>query len=144
MIDNQPRELTLIYHSEKSDDKKARGYVESLPTLAIKTLDLAKEPITETQLAQLADKLEMKIEDLVDPTFDERSNTKENKQGIKEMDRQEMLTYIKHNPKLLSTPILIIGDRAFKYGSAYELIKEYQSDGVKTTRAANKEEKQKI
>lgn len=144
MIDNQPRELTLIYHSEKSDDKKARGYVESLPTLAIKTLDLAKESITETQLAQLADKLEMKIEDLVDPTFDERSNTKENKQGIKEMDRQEMLTYIKHNPKLLSTPILIIGDRAFKYGSAFELIKEYQSEGVKTTNAANKEEKQKI
>ena len=144
MIDNQPRELTLIYHSEKSDDKKARGYVESLPTLAIKTLDLAKESITETQLAQLADKLEIKIEDLVDPTFDERSNTEENKGGLKRMNRQEMLTYIKHNPKLLSTPILIIGDRAFKYGSAYELIKEYQSDGVKTTSAANKEEKQKI
>jgi arsenate reductase-like glutaredoxin family protein len=144
MIDNQPRELTLIYHSEKSDDKKARGYVESLPTLAIKTLDLAKEQITETQLAQLADKLEIEVKDLIDPSFDERENTDKNKEGLKKMDKQEMLTYIKHNPKLLSTPILIIGDRAFKYGSAYELIKEYQSEGVKMAGAANKEEKQNI
>jgi arsenate reductase (glutaredoxin) len=144
MIDNQPRELTLIYHSEKSDDKKARGYVESLPTLAIKTLDLAKEQITETQLAQLADKLEIEVKDLIDPSFDERENTDNNKEGLKEMDGQQMLTYIKHNPKLLSTPILIIGDRAFKYGSAYELIKGYQAEGVKAGGAANKEEKQKF
>ena len=33
MIENEPRELTLIYHSEKTDDKKARAYVESFPTL---------------------------------------------------------------------------------------------------------------
>ena len=57
MLDNQAREITLIYHSEKTDDKKARGYVESLPDVTIKTLDLAREAITETQLAQLADKI---------------------------------------------------------------------------------------
>ena len=141
MIENQPRELTLIYHSEKTDDKKARGYVESLPTLAIKTLDLAKESITETQLAQLADKMEIEIKDLIDPTFDDRENTSKNKEGLKDMDRDQLLVYIKHNPLLLSTPILIIGDRAYKYGSAYELIKEYQGEGVKTSDAANVEEK---
>lgn len=141
MIENQPRELTLIYHSGKSDDKKARGYVESLPTLAIKTLDLAKESITETQLAQLADKLEVDIPNLIDPTYDERENTTKNKEGLKQIDREEVLTLIKQNPKLLNTPILIIGDRAYKYGSAYQLIKEYQSDGVKNNSAANAEEK---
>ncbi len=140
MLDNQPRELTLIYHSEKLDDKKARGYVASLPTLAIKTLDLARESITETQLAQLADKLELPVQDLIDPTFDERKNTPENKEGLKDLDKNAVLTMIKQNPKLLITPILIIGSRAYKYGSAYQLIKEYQSEGVKSTSAANKEE----
>jgi arsenate reductase-like glutaredoxin family protein len=140
MIDNQPRELTLIYHSEKPDDKKARGYVESLPTLAIKTLDLAKESLTETQLVQLADKLELPIEDLIDPTYDDRTNIPSNKEGLKNLDNNSALTLIKHNPKLLITPILIIGSRAYKYGSAYQLIKEYQAEGVKTTRAANTEE----
>lgn len=137
MLDNQPNELTLIYHSEKSDDKKARGYVQSLPTLAIKTLDLARDPITETQLAQLADKLEMPVEDLIDPTYDDRANTSNNKEGLKEMDGHAVLTLIKQNPKLLITPILIIGSRAYKYGSAYQMIKEYQAEGVQAVSSAN-------
>jgi arsenate reductase len=142
MIDNQARELTLIYHSEKTDDKKARGYVQSLPNLAIKTLDLAREPITETQLAQLADKIEIPIEELIDITYDERDNTEDNKAGLKKMDPTEILTMIKQNPKLLCTPILIIGDRAYKYGSAYHLIKDKMEEGVRTnSNAVNIEEK---
>ena len=142
MIENQPREVTLIYHSEKTDDKKARGYVESLPTVAVKTLDLAREPITETQLAQLADKIEIPIEELIDVSYDERPDTDRNKAGLKQMVKTAILTMIKHNPKLLSTPILVIGDRAYKYGSAYHLIKDQMAEGVKSTsNAVNAEEK---
>jgi arsenate reductase len=132
MFDNQPRELTLIYHSEKSDDKKARGYVQSLRGVTIKTLDIARETITETQLAQLADKIEIPIEELIDVTYDDRADTENNKAGLKQMDRTEILTMIKQNPKLLCTPIVIIGDRAYKYGSAYHLIKDDMWEGVKT------------
>ncbi len=142
MIENKPRELTLIYHSEKTDDKKARGYVESLRDVAIKTLDLAREPITETQLAQLADKIEMPVQDLIDVTYDERAATENNKEGLKEMDPTEILTMIKQNPKLLCTPILIIGDRAYKYGSAYHLIKDKMEEGVQSNSSSvNIEEK---
>ncbi len=142
MIENKPRELTLIYHSEKSDDKKARGYVESLRDVTIKTLDLAREPITETQLAQLADKIEIPVQDLIDVTYDERADTENNKEGLKEMDPTEILTMIKQNPKLLCTPILIIGDRAYKYGSAYHLIKDKMEEGVQTSsNSVNIEEK---
>ena len=42
--------------------------------LAIKTLDLAREKITETQLAQIADKMQVPIEELVDITYDDRSD----------------------------------------------------------------------
>lgn len=139
MLENQPRELTLIYHSEKTDDKKARGYVQSLNNVAIKTLDLAREPITETQLAQLADKIEIPIEELIDVTYDDSESHKED---LKQMDKTALLTMIKQNPKLLSTPILIIGDRAYKYGSAYHLIKDRMEEGVRTTsNSVNAEEK---
>jgi arsenate reductase (glutaredoxin) len=141
MIENQPRELTLIYHSEKPDDKKARGYVESLRT-AVKTLDLARETITETQLAQLADKMQLPVESLIDPTYDDRANTAENKEGLKKMDTTELLTLIKHNPKLLDTPIVILGARAYKYGTGYNLIREYMAEGVNSTsKAVNIEER---
>jgi arsenate reductase (glutaredoxin) len=144
MIENQPRELTLIYHSEKTDDKKARGYVESLPTLAIKTLDLAREEITETQLAQIADKMQASIEELVDVSYDERPNTVANKEGLTQMDKTQLLTLVKHNPKLLATPILILGDKAYKYGTGYHLIKEYMAEGVKIgSDAVNVEEKKR-
>lgn len=121
MFDNQPHELILIYHSEKPEDKKARGYVESLPTLVIKTIDLAVVSMTEAQLSLLADKIEIPIEELVDPTYDERPDTVNNHKELKQMDRTQILTMIKHNLKLLSTPILINGDRAYKYGSAFHL-----------------------
>ena len=142
MIENEPRELTLIYHSGKTDDKKARAYVESLPTLAIKTLDFAKEKITETQLARIADKMQMTIEELVDVTYDDRSAAARENESIKQMDRTELLTLIRHNTKLLGTPILIVGNKAYKYGTSYHLINEYLAEGVKSgSDAVNPEEK---
>ena len=118
MIENEPRELTLIYHSEKTDDKKARAYVESFPSLTIKTLDLARENVTETQLAQIADKMQVPIEELVDITYDDRSTEVRQTENIKQMDSAELLILIRHNPKLLATPILIIGHKAYKYANS--------------------------
>jgi len=142
MIENEPRELTLIFHSEKTDDKKARAYVESLPTLAIKTLDLAREKVTETQLAQIADKMQLPIKELVDITYDDRSAAARQTGNIKQMDSGELLILIRHNPKLLATPILIIGDKAYKYATSYHLINEYLDEGVKSvSEAVNPEEK---
>jgi arsenate reductase-like glutaredoxin family protein len=142
MIENEPRELTLIYHSEKTDDKRARAYVESFPSLAIKTLDLARDNVTETQLAQIADKMHVAIEALVDVTYDDRSTAARSSESIKQMDRAELLVLIRHNPKLLATPILIIGDKAFRYSTSYHLINEYLDEGVKSVSdVVNPEEK---
>jgi arsenate reductase-like glutaredoxin family protein len=142
MIENEPRELTLIYHSEKTDDKRARAYVESFPSLAIKTLDLARDKVTETQLAQIADKMHVAIEALVDVTYDDRSTAARSSESIKQMDRAELLVLIRHNPKLLATPILIIGDKAFRYSTSYHLINEYLDEGVKSVSdVVNPEEK---
>jgi arsenate reductase-like glutaredoxin family protein len=142
MIENEPRELTLIYHSEKTDDKKARAYVESFPSLAIKTLDLARENVTETQLAQIGDKMQVPIAEMVDISYDDRSTVFRQTENIKQMDSGELLTLIRHNPKLLATPILIIGHKAYKYSTSYHLINEYLDEGVKSVSdVVNPEEK---
>ena len=141
MIDNKLKELTLIYHSEKSDDKKARGYVESIRGVAIKTLDLARDQITETQLAQLADKMGEPVANLVDPTYDDRESKDEDKDGLKAMDTTQLLVMIKHNPRLLDTPIVILGDKAYKYKTGYNLIRETMAEGVNSlSEAVNREE----
>lgn len=143
MIENKIKELTLIYHSEKSDDKKARGYVESLRGVAIKTLDLARDQITETQLAQLADKMSEPVASLIDPTYDDRDDNGEDRDGLKAMDTTELLTMIKHNPRLLDTPIVILGDKAYKYKTGYNLIRETMAEGVNSISDAVNREEQK-
>jgi arsenate reductase-like glutaredoxin family protein len=142
MIHNEEAELTLIYNSDKHDDKKARGYVESLGGFKIKTIDLAKESITETQLAEVAGKLNCSIEDLLDPTFDDHISV--HKEGLKLMDRQSLLTLMTHDPKLINTPIAIIGKHAYKFGSGYAFIKEKMAQEVAGLSKANREEKRGI
>ncbi|HYF68330.1 MAG TPA: hypothetical protein VD884_09340 [Ohtaekwangia sp.] len=139
MIQNQNNELTLIYNSDKSDDKKARGYVEAIPGVTIKTIDLARQNLTETQLAEIADKMQVGIEDLLDPTYDDHISV--HKEGLKMMDRNSLLTLMIQDPKLLSTPIVILGKKAFKLGTGYELIKEKMANEVAGLTHANREEK---
>jgi arsenate reductase-like glutaredoxin family protein len=142
MIHNEPGELTLIYHSDKQTDKKARGYVESLQGFKIKTIDLARESLTETQLAEIADKLHCGIEDILDPTYDDHISV--HTEGLKLMDRQSLLTLMTHDTKLIHTPIAIIGKQAYKFGSGYEFIKEKMVQEVAGLANANREEKRGV
>jgi arsenate reductase-like glutaredoxin family protein len=139
MIQNESAELTLIFNSDKVADKKARGYVEALQGFTLKTIDLSKETITETQLAEIADKLNCAIEDMLDPTYDDHISV--HTEGLKLMDRQSLLTLMTHDTKLINTPIAIIGKHAYKFGSGYDFIKEKMAQEVAGLHSANREER---
>jgi arsenate reductase-like glutaredoxin family protein len=103
-----------------------------------------RDKVTETQLAQIADKMKVPIEELADLTYDDRSTVVRQTKSIKEMDSGELLILLRHNPKLLATPILIIGDKAYKYATSYHLINEYLDEGVKSVSdVVNPEEKKR-
>jgi arsenate reductase len=139
MIENQPNEITLIFHSDKEEDKKTRGYVETIDGFAIKTLDLKKEKLTETQLAEIADKLDVAIDDLFDDAYTDRVNIS----SLKDLREQDALKLLANDPILLATPILIIGDHAYQFESSYDLIREGATiTGVKENPAANIEERE--
>ena len=79
---------------------------------------------------------------MIDITYDDRSAAARQTGNIKQMDSGELLILIRHNPKLIATPILIIGDKAYKYATSYHLINEYLDEGVKSVSdAVNPEEK---
>jgi arsenate reductase (glutaredoxin) len=138
MIENQPNEVTLIYHSDKENDQKSRGYVEALDGYVIKTLDLKKEKLTETQLAEVANKLGATIDELVDESYADRANIGSVK-GLREEDALKLMV---NDPILVNTPIVIIGKHAFHVDSAFELIRAgIADDGVRDSPAANVEER---
>ncbi len=140
MIENEPNELTLIFNSDKSEDKKARAFVETITEYTVKTLDLKKQALTETQLAEIANKMGVRIKDLIDPTYKDRFESKDGN-TIDEVYDNDLLTILKQEPILLHTPIAIIGKRAYKYDSAYDLLnKNTSTDGVLSAMGGNKEE----
>ena len=141
MIENQPNEVTLIFHSDKDKDKKMRAFVETISTYKTKTLDLKRESLTQTQLAEIAIKMNVDVKDLIDQTYMDTVNG-EVKEGEESMSPNDMLTMISKNLLLLETPILIIGKNAYHYKSAYQVLEQtFNVTGVASNASANVEEK---
>lgn len=139
MIQNEEGELTFIYHSEKSDDKSARVYAESLPGYVIKTLDLNKDNITETQLVEIADKMNVDLSDMLDMSYSDESE--EGRRRLQSLDKESLLKILVRNHKLIRTPVLIIGKKAFLFDSSSELIKRNMNmKKVTSLKSANPEE----
>jgi len=123
MIENQENELTLIYHSDKAEDKKMLAYVEVLGKYKTKSLNLKRQALTETQLAEIADKMALPITDLLDGSYIDQTPLKNMHQSSM-MSKADLLTMLSKNPLLLATPIIIVGVKAYKHKSAFEMIKE--------------------
>jgi arsenate reductase (glutaredoxin) len=142
MIENQPNEITLIFHSNKDKDKKMRAFVETISTYKVKTIDLKRETLTQTQLAEIANKMKVEIKDLMDQSYIDTIKGETNK-GEESMSSNDLLTLITKNFLLLETPILIIGKEAYHYQSAYTLLEQqFNITGVASNGSANIEEKQ--
>jgi arsenate reductase-like glutaredoxin family protein len=109
-------ELVLIYNSDKTDDREAKAFAVSLSGYILKAVDLAKESLTEEEITQLAAKMKVNIEDLLDPTYDDHISV--HNEGLKMMCRTELLSLMAREPKIINTPVLIIGNRAYRYGGA--------------------------
>jgi arsenate reductase-like glutaredoxin family protein len=122
MISNVKNELTLIFHSSKDNDKKARAFSASLPDYKVKVIDLKREELTETQVAEIAGQMHIPIKDLVDTTYEEVGK---NDTRAKDLTDEGILTTLVENPMLLKTPIIMFSDgRCFHPPSSYDLIKE--------------------
>ena len=134
MIENQPKELTLIYHSDKAEDKKARAFIETVAGYAVKTLDLKRDHLTQTQLAEIADKMSVDIKSLFNATYADKFSSK-SRPDIASANDSDLLTILVHDPILINTPITIIGSKAYSYGSAYELLTRVESDKIRSTGA---------
>jgi arsenate reductase-like glutaredoxin family protein len=79
---------------------------------------------------------------MIDPTYDDSGTAGHKVNDLRAMADSELLKLMANNSRLLATPIIILGDKAYKFGSSYELIQQWQAIGVKTSSAANVEEKQ--
>lgn len=101
-----PREMTLIYNFDKQGDREAVAYAKQIAQ-NVNEIDISKNPLTESQLAQLVTKLGVSMDKLIDVKSDVY---KEEYEG-KNMEDAEWLGILKRNPNLMKTPIGILGDK---------------------------------
>lgn len=112
-----PDEVTLIFHSDKDEDRKIRAYVETITGVEINVVDLKIQKLSEEELTQLANKLDLNIVELFDPIH-----------ASEAIEKGNILKTLSQNPMLLSTPIIVIGEHAYQFESSSELIIERRNE----------------
>lgn len=98
------QELKFIYNSQKKRDREGYGLITALEKHVINELDISKNKMTETQLAELADSLKVSIFELVDPGADRYT------EEIKSLSDNDVLTMVHQDMTLLKTPIIVRED----------------------------------
>lgn len=98
------KELRFIYNSEKQRDREGYGLITALDKHVINDLDISKNTMTETQLAELAENLKVPIDDLFDPHAEKYTDE------IKTLSDADKLTMLRADMSLLKTPVIVRED----------------------------------
>lgn len=127
-------ELLFIYDSDNIKEREALGYVKSLQYHRVKEYDLRNDVFTELQLKEIAERLSVAPIDLMD----HQSDVYNNKYAGTDLSEEDVLTALRHEPKLIRTPIILLQDQAHFMESPYEFLKEdMASRGVRKDPQAN-------
>jgi arsenate reductase len=106
-IETSNRQITLYYNSNSEKDKKilataqAQGY-------AVEEIDLQKTELTGTQLVELADRLNVKVAELINQ---EHATYKANFEDH-DYSTDDWIKMIQNNPEILRHPIALRGAKS--------------------------------
>lgn len=102
-----PKEVTVIYDLNKRGGREALAYAKQIAQ-NVNEIDISRQPLTRTQLAELMNKLKVGIDEMIDKTND----LYQDKYAGVDMDENSWLEVLVHNPIMIKTPIGILGDKA--------------------------------
>lgn len=102
-----PKEITVIYDLNKRGGREALAYAKQMAQ-NVNEIDVSRQPLTRTQLAELMEKLNVSVEEMIDKKDDLYH---EKYQGV-DMDENGWLEVLVHNPSMIKTPIGILGKKA--------------------------------
>jgi len=109
-------EIFLIYNSKIIRDRETLAYAKALKSYVIKDLDITKDFLTQMQLAEIAQKLNVTMRGLLD-----KKSASENT-NLLHLSEDDLFKVLKNNPDLLRTPIAIYPDKAAFIGSPYDFV----------------------
>ncbi len=114
------KEILIIYNSRKLKDRKAVGYAQSIKNKKIKTIDLQKDRLTETQLKRIAMELDVMLENLID----KQSPTYRKYLRDVNLSGSNILKVLKNHPTMLHSPILLYDEGGEFVDNSYDFIRK--------------------
>jgi len=111
-------EVVLFFNPNSITAKKTLDYAKA-EDLPIRDIDILKIPLTGTQLKELADRLDLEIEELVNknhPSFYKHF-------GNPELFDEDWIKILKQNPEFLKGPIAIKGSKTVLVEKPSDIIK---------------------
>lgn len=117
-IATSDRQITLYYNSKSGRAKKTLAYAKA-EGLPIQEIDLLKNPLTGTQIVELAERLGLKVSDLVNqqhPTYTVKFDPLN-------LSTEDWIKMIHNNPEIMKQPIAIRGDITILVETPTDIIK---------------------
>lgn len=105
-IARNENQITLIYSSTSRVGERTYAHISAVKDKELHTIDVAKNPLTGTQWAELAEELNKPMRELL--SFDEVSDDDEIKNG--DFDENDYVNILKNRPELFAHPVIIHQD----------------------------------
>jgi arsenate reductase len=117
-IATSDRQITLFYNSKSIRAKQTLAYAKT-KGLPILDIDILKNPLTGTQIAELAKKLHIEIKDLVNQKHPAYSSRFEHH----DFSSEDWIKMIRKNPEIMKQPIALRGDITILVETPTDIIK---------------------
>jgi arsenate reductase-like glutaredoxin family protein len=124
IIARDDRQLTLIYSSNTRVGTHTLSYLTGIDEKYL-AIDLAKTKVSDTQWAEIADALGVKIGDLVD-----KRQLEIDVESTSEFDSNDWLKIIQKNDSVISKPIAIKGNRTKQIDNPPEIMEFFEVDSA--------------
>jgi len=117
-IATSKRQITLIYNPKSVRAKKTLAYAKA-EGFPIREINISKTKLTGTQIAEIADKLNVKIKDLVNqnhPAYTQQFD-------YYDFSDRDWIKMIQHHPEIMKQPIAMRGDITILVETPSDIIK---------------------
>ncbi len=124
VIARNEKQLTLIYSSNTRVGRHTLSYLTGMEEKYL-AIDLAKTKVSDTQWAEIAETLGVKIGDLVDKRELDLSS-----ESTAEFSSNDWLKIIQKNDSVISRPIAIKGKRTKQIDNPPEIMEFFEVDSA--------------
>tara|TARA_R110002012_G_scaffold160895_1_gene322872 strand:+ start:28226 stop:28591 length:366 start_codon:yes stop_codon:yes gene_type:complete len=112
------RQITLFFSSKSVRAKQTLAYAKA-EGLPIQDIDILKTPLTGTQIAELAKRLQIEIKDLVNQEHPSYAQHFE----YHNFSSNDWIKMIQHHPEIMKQPIALRGNKTILVETPSDIIK---------------------